>query len=240
MLKNVRFWLMISLLAFALPAFAVACGDLEDDECDPAESATCTCTLDEGGTCNDPAEEGCECTDSASDDTGTGTGTSTETETETGTTPTGYSFVMVEDTRNNPSGDYPGADLDAISVTTGGVEHFATAVEDSEINAAGNSAIDTNNVLGAPEGKCENFTGDTFVSLGGAGNYIIVGFNDDTETVTFDSGDTIHVYEIGQAECPGSNSDDDPYDVKVSVGTDVGSFTQVGTGGVGSNIITIP
>ena len=240
MLKSLRFWLLLSVIAVGLTGFAAACGDLEEEECDPAESATCVCEdVDTGESCTQ-GDDGCECTDS---DPGTNNGTGTNNGgTNNGTTaPTGFRYVLIEDQTATVAGDAPGADLDAIGVTTAdGVEHFVTSVDDFNIGGAGNGYTNTNDIMGAPDSGC---TKTGFVALGGAAadGYITVGFSTGSEEVRFQSGDRITVYELGPTYCTSQPTwDDDPYSVGVSVSDDRSSFTQIGTGGPGQNIITVP
>jgi hypothetical protein len=60
---------------------------------------------------------------------------------------------------------------------------------------------------------------------------------DDNSDVTIANGDSIRVYEIGATQCNGS-FDDDPYRVAVSVSDNLGTFVEVGRGGVGT--VNIP
>ena len=86
------------------------------------------------------------------------------------TTPTGgdteYAFVLVEDLSTDMSGESPGADIDAISVTISGAETFASGITD--FGLGGGSNLDPNQALGAPDSGC---MATNFVSLGGTGGY---------------------------------------------------------------------
>lgn len=151
-----------------------------------------------------------------------------------------YAFVLIEDLTDPVAGDSPGADLDAVSVTIDGVEHFATTVEDFNLGYTNNDYLNVNEVLGAPDSGC---TKQNFVSLGGAqaSGYIIVGFANEETDAFFTSGDSVTVYELGPTTCPSqANWDDDPYSVGVSISTDRGSFTEIGYGGMGNNTLIVP
>ena len=56
--------------------------------------------------------------------------------------------------------------------------------------------------------------------------------------VTIESGDNIHVYEVGTSEC--GRFDNDPFRVSVAVSSDItGAFEEIGEGGRGDNIIPV-
>lgn len=150
--------------------------------------------------------------------------------------PGAHRFVMIEDLTNPVAGDSPGADLDAVSIIKGGDEFFAQSVEDASVDTPGNLFDDPSDILGAPDAGCQV---QNFVSLGGSANggYIIVSMGDGQRDVSIDNGDSVKVYEIGAFLC--NRFDDDPYQVSVSVSTDLGSFVEIGEGGAGGNVIPV-
>ena len=158
-----------------------------------------------------------------------------------------FRFVMVEDLTVEPSGDFPGADIDAISVIkASGDEIFAeTFEEDTDIDCTGNLACDASGLLGAPDAVDAGGTcfgggapdGSTFTALNAG--FVIVQFSSVANgDVTIENGDDIHVYEVGSTEC--GRFDDDPFRVSVSVADDItGDFEEIGEGGRGNNIIPV-
>lgn len=133
-------------------------------------------------------------------------------------TPVPYRYAQVEDTSPNPSGDTPGADIDAVCLIKGdtGEEICATQVEFAEVDCESNTACDPEDAIGAPDiidkesGVCfggGDPTPEGFVALNGG--RIIVGFGD----AVIENGDNIYVYEIGATEC--GLFDDDPFEVAV-------------------------
>lgn len=237
------------------------CTDAEDAACDPDTDDDCTCaetgqdlcaevTCGAGETCE--AETGqcipevsagcqagagqqCVCLD------GSGASCAEGSDGCTCTAETAYRFVLIEDMTQGATGEYPGADLDAIGLTPLGESApvYATTVED--FNLGGGSAQDTSQVLGAPDAACDASSGK-FTALGGqaADGYVIVGFSSSTADVTFSKGAQITVHEVGVTECPGSTFDDDPYNVSISVSSDRGTFTQIGEAANGTATITVP
>jgi len=127
-----------------------------------------------------------------------------------------YYYVLVQDRDQNPSGDTPGADVDAVKLSKGGDSYYITEVHEAAFGSEQPSGDNRNfnNVLGAPEGTCDRTdpdTYDTFVSLGGAGGYFIGSFGSLEEIV---AGNQITVYA-----CTGPASE--AWDAYVGVGTTV-------------------
>ncbi len=152
-----------------------------------------------------------------------------------------YRYILIEDLTDPVGGDAPGADIDAVSVTTANnVEHFAKTIEDFNIGLVGNDYADITQLLGGANSGSEK---QNFASLGGvrADGYVILGFSTGSSTVEFGSGARVTVYELGSTNCPNKPRwDDDPYSVAVSVSNGRSSFTEIGTGGPGTNVVTIP
>ena len=200
-------------------------------ECDPAISATCICTMsDTGAACTDPAEERCDCLEATSP---------SEYNEDHEVEPWDeedyggeFRYALIEDMSSDRSGEAPGVDIDAISVTVQGVERYATTVEDFALG--GGSYLDPTEALGAPDSGCQP---EHLVSLGGEGGYLIVSFDEDH--VRFDAGDLITVYEMGPTTCPNQPQwTDDAY--RVSVSNDLELFLEIGTGGAGVNTLVVP
>jgi hypothetical protein len=149
----------------------------------------------------------------------------------------GYRFLLLEDRTPRVSGESPGADVDAIRVTTGGVERFATVVEDSYLAGDNNRFNDPSELLGPSDSGCQV---QNFASLGGAelGGYAVLGFSTAQEEVVIEAGDRVKVYEVGQTLC--GQFDDDPYAVSVSASTDLGSFVLIGESAAGTNQFVVP
>ncbi len=253
MTKNLRFMLFAGLAGGL--SMAVACGDLSED-CDPEVDEGCVCTLDDDGTETDDCVDGadadgaaCTCTLEEGEPEGEPEGQpegTPEGEPEGEPEAPAFRFVMVEDLVANPSGDFPGADVDAISLLKGGEEFFAeTFEEDTDIDCDGNLACDANGLLGAPDavdgpGSCFGGgapDGSTFTALNAG--FVIVQFSSVAAgDVTIENGDSVHVYEVGRTEC--GRFDDDAFRVSVSVADDVtGDFKEMGEGGRGSNIVPV-
>ncbi len=159
-----------------------------------------------------------------------------------------FRFVLVEDLAENLTGDFPGADIDAISVVkANGEELFAQSFEeDTNINCEGNLACDANGLLGAPDavdpatGTCFGGgapDGLTFTALNAG--FVVVQFSSVADgDVTIENGDSIHVYEVGAAEC--GRFDDDAFLVSIAVSDAInGDFKEMGEGGRGSNIVPV-
>lgn len=252
MQKNLRLMMFAILSSFL--TISVACGDLGED-CDPTVDDGCVCTLDEDGTdvgddCVDGTTEdgsGCTCT-LDEEDPQPEVGQPDPEPGQPDATPevVAFRFVLVEDQTGNPSGDFPGADIDAISVIkASGDEFFAESFEeDTDIDCSGNLACDASALLGAPDvvdnGECFGGgapDGSDFTALNGG--FVIVQFSSVTNgEVAIENGDDIHVFEVGATEC--GRFDDDPFDVSVSTSDDVtGVFVELGRGGEGSNIIPV-
>ena len=156
--------------------------------------------------------------------------------------PAKYRFVLIEDQTDPVDGEYPGTDLDAIGLLKAETETFATVVEGADVPVEGNSAADTNGVLGAPDFDCADGAAidpTTFTALGGkaAGGYVIVSFGTDAEDITLENGDSLKIYEVGKA-C-NARYEDDEYSVTLSTGNEIDSFTEQGTLGEGSGNATI-
>ncbi len=252
---------MTIMAGLALSVGLVGCGNLIED-CDPEFDEDCACTLDDdpgvdvtddciNGETED--QEFCTCTiagdllDDDDDDATCGDGVCGDDEScavDCGDSPS-FRFVMVEDLTRNPSGDFPGADVDAISlIKRDGDELFAASLSsDTDVDCAGNRACDPSALLGPPDairgGKCfggqlSQVDASTFTALNGG--FAVVQFSDRSRDAKVENGDRLRVYEIGATQC--GAFDDDPYRVSVSVSDDLGSFVEVGTGGRG--VITIP
>jgi hypothetical protein len=242
-------------------ALMTACLDenLDPNDCDPSLDENCLCTLTEDGSEADDCIDGltedsqdcaCEIIDSVDPVDPTPEADPQEPDPE----PESFRFVMVEDLTANPSGDFPGADVDAISIIkASGDELFAANLHpSSEIDCEGNSACDLNALIGAPD-AIDPETGDCFglAQPRGAdvdptlftalnGGFVIVDFSSVVNgDVTIENGDQIHVFEIGSTEC--NAFDDDPFSVSVAIAVsdDVsGSFQEIGVGD-GSNIAPV-
>ncbi len=243
--KSIRNFLLATFASFAV-VFAVGCvpGAFEEESCDPAEDEECICEDFDGDVCDDPNDFGCSCTlpfedDEFEDDFEDEENTSNDENEGTRDEETGmsYRFVLIEDLTDPVAGEAPGSDIDAISIVRpNGAEHYATSLED--YNVGNGSFLDPTELLGAPDSNCEK---QGFVSLGGAqsGGYVMVSFGTSTEDITINNGDSIKVHELGRTLCPSSSYDDDPYQVGVSVSTELGTFVEIGTGGEGRNVIPV-
>lgn len=241
--------LVVASLAFT------ACSD--EEECDPEVDADCVCTLDSDAAtvvtdCIDnetDAGEACTCETVGGDANNAANNTANNANNTANNTANNapnntadpFLFVLVEDTTPNPSGDTPGADVDAIGlVKADGTEVFAATIESDDLDCTNNTACDTTGILGAPDvvdnGVC--FGGgavDTTLFTALNGSRVVVSFDGGAEV---ENGDSIHVYEIGATEC--GRFDNDPFRVAVGVSDDLnGTFIEVGTGGEGNNIIPV-
>jgi len=130
-------------------------------------------------------------------------------------------FVLLEDVSND-SGDYPGADVDAIKVCRpDGLCTWAVTVEDV-VNAAAATgpSNDPDAVLGPPDADCDYANDGAFYSMGGATSSVIVSFGSETIALT----DEITVVQLGAGQCGG---EDEPVAVGVGCSTDLGDFVEV-------------
>ena len=145
-------------------------------------------------------------------------------------------YVKVQDIGPNPSGEFPGADIDAIKlIKANGDEFFATAVVDEDVSCQGNFACVSDNLLGEIDAVDEGgtcFQGglvDANLFFSTNGGYVVVEFTaDDGSHIPVENGDAIHVYELGFNEC--QRFDNDPYTVSVGAFIDQ-SFVEMGDGG---------
>ncbi len=234
--------MVMMLVAAGLSVAMVAClpGSNSSEDCDPETDDMCVCETDEGEVCDDINDLDCYCSSTMLDEDGDGfPDEDLDPDDDLEPEPASKRFVLIEDMTPRVAGNAPGADLDAISVVKrNGGEFFATALEDFEIGMGENLYSNPEEVLGAPDSDCEK---KSFVSLGGAeaGGYVMVSFATSSQDVTVEAGDSIKIYELGSTLCPSTNYDDDPYNVSVSVSTDLGTFVEVGAGGEGRNVIPI-
>jgi hypothetical protein len=147
----------------------------------------------------------------------------------------------LEDNTDPVAGEFPGNDVDAISVIkAGGGEVFATRVVDANIGDpnGNNSATDPTQMVGAPDANCQAQSGK-FTALGGsaAGGYAIVEFGTTGVDVTIENGDSIKIYELGRTLC--GMFDDDAGTVGVSTSSDLGTFIEIGSTGTGQYTIPV-
>ena len=139
----------------------------------------------------------------------------------------------------------PGPDLDAISISAGGTELFASVIESSQQGPEGDqgntrplsthaTAVTVKDTVNAA-GTCDLELGDGdgtfagYVAIGGIGGYIVVSFPREIAT-----GDTVKVYEIDRAYCStASRERPDAYEVYVttdaSLATNPGSADNIRT-----------
>lgn len=225
------------VLFFAAVVLVSGCsGEVSEDECDPISSAACVCMNEIGRVCNDPTAEGCTCVAYYEDCSDGLCGDSDDCSAfnacpDDMSSDVEYTYVLVEDLSTDMTGESPGADIDAISVTRGGAEMFATGVVD--FGLGGGDHLDPTQATGVPDSDC---TATHFVSLGGTGGYLIVEFSG-----LFGSGDAVTVYELGPTTCPDQTMwVDEEYHVSVSISDGLSSFTEIGRGGAGLNILTVP
>ena len=156
---------------------------------------------------------------------------------ETGPEYQSFYYVLVEDQDQNPSGDTPGGDVDAVALNKGSGDIYLSQVHEAAFGSEQPDGDNRNfnNVLGAPEGTCDlddEDTYDTFVSLGGDGGYFIGSFTDLEEIET---GNTIEVFT-----CTGPASEE--WDASVGVGTSISdpNWVLVINDGVGTATGTVP
>ena len=148
-----------------------------------------------------------------------------------------FYYVLVEDKDQNPSGDTPGGDVDAVTLTKGGDTYNISEVHEAAFGSERPDGANSNfnNVLGAPEGTCDlddSDTYNTFVSLGGDGGYFIGSFGSLEEIET---GNTITVHT-----CTGPASEE--WDASVGVGTSISdpNWVLVINDGIGTATGTVP
>lgn len=142
-------------------------------------------------------------------------------------TPDPYMYVAVVSRASGTAAldnQNPGPDLDAISVSAGGVETFATVVESSAQGAAGNRentrplSTHANAVLAKDTvvgGVCDLDAQPGYVAIGGEGGFIVVAFGREVAT-----GDTITVYEVDSNYCSEATAErPDAYEVYITTDT---------------------
>lgn len=185
---------------------------------------------------------GCELTEECDPNTDPDCTTASPNPSESGTpTPTPtlpYLYVWVEDAGLDPSEAVMtgGVDIEGVSVTPqGGSETFADQIHECVFGPDDNSdATNCAQALGDPGAACDMETPD-FVSLGGAGGYLIVSFTG----IEIQAGDTITVTECGAAR--NAIGVDERYDVLVSTDSSIsGSAVECVAGGAGVTSCTVP
>jgi len=161
----------------------------------------------------------------------------TDTTQDQGTQYQSFIYVLVEDKDQAPSGDTPGADVDAVELIKGGTSYYVTEVHTAAFGSERPDGDNENfnNVLGAPEGTCDlndSDTYDTFVSLGGDGGYFTGSFGTLEEIET---GNQIRVHT-----CTGPASEE--WDASVGVGTSISdpNWVLVIVDGIGTATGTVP
>lgn len=130
-----------------------------------------------------------------------------------------YRYVMVldrEDPSTSSASSTAGADIDAVAVAkTDGSIQYATRVEVCTFGGGDNSgATDCSQALDVPESGCSPDAPD-FVSLGGDGGTLVVGF---ASGVAMENGDVLIVYECGGDQNPGATDED--FDAYIGVSAD--------------------
>jgi hypothetical protein len=158
-MKIERNTLLIGLVLM-MSLFAAACDLDAESSCDPELDEGCICTLDDDDNidvtdeCVDGETEDLElCTCFFEEDEDDPNNPNPDSEPDNNPDNAGnFRFVMVEDQTVNRGGDYPGADVDAISILkASGGEHFASSISaETDIDCTDNSACDPGNLLGAP------------------------------------------------------------------------------------------
>ena len=244
-----RRWMLLALLAGGL-ALGTACDGPENQQEEVCDVKKCICrNSEDGGVCDPEFYEGegkCLChkpsgacpyfkaaevrgyplVDVGSEPPSPG--------------PT-YRFVLLEDNTDPVAGEFPGNDVDAISVLkASGGEVFATRVVDFNIGDpnGNNSATDPNQMVGAPDANCVANSGK-FTALGGsaAGGYAIVEFGTTGVDITIENCDFIKIYELGATLC--GMFDDDAGTIGVSTSSDLGTFIEIGSTGAGNYTIPV-
>lgn len=203
-------------------ATPAACSDDDGDEAPICEGDAFRCTHEvTGEDCTDGDLDCiCEC---VLDDSGEGEG-----EGEGGPA---YRYILIEDLTEPVAGEYPGAELDAVSlVKPDGTRYLETVVDAFDHTtlipqAQPNMAADPHAALGPPDAQCSVEFNDRFYSMGGSGSFLIATVGDD---VSIDIGDKLIVHVFGFTEC-GLLSDGD-YEVSVSSSPDLSSFVPLGVG----------
>jgi len=151
-----------------------------------------------------------------------------------------YLYVRVDDRSGRATGQDPGADIDAIIVTSTSGTHFATRAAAYEPGPGSPRRNDPTDATGAPSAfyaypdisVCGVSSG--FVSLGGSG-FIVLGFD-----VPITEGDQVEVLEVGECEyATGSFAVGDAIALSVSVSPD-GPWIPVGEGGAPVLRVTVP
>jgi hypothetical protein len=150
-----------------------------------------------------------------------------------------YNYILIEDRDRNASGDRPGADIDAVELRSGGTSYYLSQIHESGFGGEQPSGSNRNfqNATGAPQGQCigqspANWDATTFVSLGGAGGYLIGSFQGTREIAT---GDQITVHA-----CSGPQSED--WDLSVGVARTLNDdhWVMIIDGGVSVVQVTVP
>jgi hypothetical protein len=230
------------LVIASLFSLTIACGGDFPEECTP-DGETCVCVTTDAGAAAPDCKEGetgdgeeCYCDRvAANNETNNGANNGANNVERR------YRFVLLEDQTSPVTGEFPGADVDAVELIKAGGSHFASAVEDANVPADGNAAPDVDQLLGATDAGCDTDP-VAFTALGGAdaGGFVIVSFGTAGEDVAIENGDSIKVYELGNTLC--GQFDDDPYRVSIGIGNTLGSFTETGVilGGGGDGVNEIP
>lgn len=133
-----------------------------------------------------------------------------------------YRFVRIQDDDTAPTGEDPGADIDAVGLVKTGEPQYASLVAACEVGPSGGVCTNEEGVLGAPEAfpgladdnldECDA-TSANFVSLGGTGGSVVVEMPADIE-----SGDTLLIYEVGNCAVVGAGNQARAEPITVSIG----------------------
>lgn len=151
-----------------------------------------------------------------------------------------YHYVLIQDLDSSPRLPHPGADIDGVELSKGGVSYYLARIEEGAYGTVppedGSPNDNFNNALGRPQGTCvgrddSQWDENTFVSLGGTGGYLIGSF---TDLVAIETGNELTVHT-----CSDSASEDWRGSVGVADTLSDPDWFIVMTG-VGVSSVTIP
>lgn len=113
-----------------------------------------------------------------------------------------YYYVLISDQEESAANAYGtnGCEIDGVELISGAASNYADAVEFISFGEGDTSFQDASQVLGFPEGTCDNADGN-FISMGGnggPGGHLIVSFHTAAaEVQEIVNGDRVRVHECG-------------------------------------------
>lgn len=137
----------------------------------------------------------------------------------------GGAYVMLTDRSPITSGDFGGSDVDRIEICK-----QSTSSNCSTFNVLVENTPDVINPSGVTTDGADACMNESFASLGGDGEYVILTLAD--TSISLEQGDNIRAFGLSEILCAEAGPDaEQTYEVSISRTQDVGSFELLGTCG---------